>query len=221
MKQIPEGFKGIWIPREIWLSKEITTIEKCLLMQINALTSDNSGCYATNAYFAEFMQLDVRSIQRHLKVLYSKGYIKVTYANPTNKTGRTMYTNMSLQTKWGDNNVIPAMTEVSQHGVTKVSQVVKREVKSLDKQTIMSSNLDDAVEVINFLNQKTGRQYRPTSSNLKLVKERMKDYTLQELKTMVARKCREWKADPQMNKYLRPATLFNATKCDQYVGECV
>ena len=38
---------------------------------------------------------------------------------------------------------------------------------------------------------------------------------------VIAKKVREWGADPKMSTYLRPATLFNATKFAQYQGELV
>ncbi len=89
------------------------------------------------------------------------------------------------------------------------------------KKNTMSSKRDSALVLLKFLNDTTGRQYRETRGNIKFIVDRLKDYSEQELRTMVARKSREWKNDPDMNKYLRPATLFNATKCDQYIGECV
>ena len=39
------------------------------------------------------------------------------------------------------------------------------------------------------------------------------------MRAVVVRKCRDWAADEKMEPYLRPATLFNATKFAQYVGE--
>ena len=85
----------------------------------------------------------------------------------------------------------------------------------------LSSKHDSARVLLTFLNEMTGRHYRETKGNIKFIADRLKDYSEQELRTMVARKTRDWKNDPDMNKYLRPATLFNATKCDQYIGECV
>ena len=41
----------------------------------------------------------------------------------------------------------------------------------------------------------------------------------QELRQVVAKKCREWSGDPTMMNYLRPATLFNSVKFAQYQGE--
>ena len=32
-------------------------------------------------------------------------------------------------------------------------------------------------------------------------------------------KCSQWKNNPEMNKYLRPETLFNATKFGGYLNE--
>ena len=77
-----------------------------------------------------------------------------------------------------------------------------------------------SIEVLNFLNQKTGRNYQPVKANLEMISARLKDgATVDELRMVVAKKCREWGADEKMNEYLRPATLFNRTKFAQYQGE--
>ncbi|MGH8034782.1 MAG: conserved phage C-terminal domain-containing protein, partial [Lysobacterales bacterium] len=79
-----------------------------------------------------------------------------------------------------------------------------------------------AVEVLNFLNLKAGRAYRPTESNLSMIEARLLDgATLIDCKQVIAKKVREWGPDERMTLYLRPATLFNRTKFDQYVGELV
>lgn len=79
-----------------------------------------------------------------------------------------------------------------------------------------------AVEVLQFLNEKTGRAYRPVEANLKLITARLKSgATPSECYQVVAKKSREWKGNAEMDQYLRPATLFNATKFEQYVGELV
>ena len=38
---------------------------------------------------------------------------------------------------------------------------------------------------------------------------------------MIVRKNRVWKGNAKMEEYLRPATLFNAEKFEQYMGELV
>jgi uncharacterized phage protein (TIGR02220 family) len=78
-----------------------------------------------------------------------------------------------------------------------------------------------ATHLLEFLNSKTNRSYRPVTANLSLIQARLKEYSFEDLKAMVAKKSREWGRDETMNEYLRPATLFNATKCAQYIGELV
>lgn len=86
-----------------------------------------------------------------------------------------------------------------------------------------------AEELLNFLNQKTGRSYRayegtngkrkPTASLDFILGCLKRGHTEQEIRGVIARKCRQWKGDAKMDKFLRPATLFNRTNFDQYLGE--
>ena len=79
--------------------------------------------------------------------------------------------------------------------------------------------LSQAKEVLAYLNQKAGRSYRPNPANLDLIKARLKEGTsLEALKTVIDVKTAQWLDDPKMADYLRPATLFNRTKCEQYLG---
>lgn len=92
-----------------------------------------------------------------------------------------------------------------------------------EKKTTSSGKPDlkpSAIEVLNFLNSKTGRNYKPVSANLEMIAARLKEgATPDELRQVVAKKCREWAGDEKMSEYLRPATLFNRTKFAQYQGE--
>jgi uncharacterized phage protein (TIGR02220 family) len=79
-----------------------------------------------------------------------------------------------------------------------------------------------AIDVLNFLNEKTKRAYRPVDSNLKLIMARLKTgATVMDCRQIIAKKTREWKGNPKMAEYLRPETLFNATKFEQYIGELI
>ena len=92
-----------------------------------------------------------------------------------------------------------------------------------DVDTLFPSNLEikkQAIEVIEFLNEKTGRKYRASDTNLKFIMGRLKSgATVSNCRMIIAKKYREWKDDPKMIEYARPATLFNATKFEQYLGE--
>jgi len=78
---------------------------------------------------------------------------------------------------------------------------------------------EEAKQVLSFLNAKTGRSFRTVEANLSLIKSALKSgATLEECKGVIARKVREWKGT-DYEKYIRPATLFNKTKFEQYIGE--
>jgi uncharacterized phage protein (TIGR02220 family) len=75
-----------------------------------------------------------------------------------------------------------------------------------------------AVEVIDYLNSKAKTSFRPVKSNLEFVHARIKEgATVDDLKAVVDFKCRDWLGKPEA-KYLRPETLFNATKFNSYIG---
>ena len=82
------------------------------------------------------------------------------------------------------------------------------------------SGKPDATALLEFLNEKTGRHYKPVKANIEMIAARLRDgATVAECQQVIAKKCREWAGDEKMNIYLRPATLFNRTKFAQYQGE--
>ena len=78
----------------------------------------------------------------------------------------------------------------------------------------------EIVRTIEYLNLKANTNFRTTSkTHSELIGARLSDgYTLEDLKSVVTHKCREWKNDPKMKKFLRPDTLFNKTKFENYIG---
>lgn len=77
----------------------------------------------------------------------------------------------------------------------------------------------EALQYLDFLNARAGKHFRPVPSTLRMIEARLAEgISLQDLKTLTIRKCREWLGTDQA-KYLRPETLCNATKCHSYLGE--
>lgn len=80
----------------------------------------------------------------------------------------------------------------------------------------------EAIEILEFLNETTGRKYRPVDATLKPIVCRLRSgVTVQDCRTMIVRKWRDWHQDEKMEKYLRPATLFRASNFENYLAECV
>lgn len=84
----------------------------------------------------------------------------------------------------------------------------------------MPGKPDESKKILEFLNSRSGKQFKPVESNLKLIRARIKEgHSEQAIIAVVERKIKEWENDQKMAKYIRPATLFNAEKFNQYVGE--
>ena len=72
------NFKGVWIPKEIWESDELTLREKVFLVEIDSLDGDD-GCYASNDHFAKFFGLSKNRCSEVINSLNHKGYITIRY----------------------------------------------------------------------------------------------------------------------------------------------
>lgn len=77
----------------------------------------------------------------------------------------------------------------------------------------------DVTEIVEYLNQAAGTSYKPnTPKTVRSIKARMKEgFTKDDFKTVIDKKVSEW-AKTDMQKYLRPETLFG-TKFEGYLNQ--
>ncbi len=76
-------FKGVWIPREIWLSTDLKVMEKLILVEIDSLDNEY-GCFASNEHFSKFFSLSKNRCSEIIKSLEKKGYIAIDYIRQAN-----------------------------------------------------------------------------------------------------------------------------------------
>ena len=69
-------FKGVYIPKEIWLTPELTGYERLIFMEIYSLDR-KFGCIAHNEHFAEWLGISERQVQDYIKRLKEKGLLSV------------------------------------------------------------------------------------------------------------------------------------------------
>jgi hypothetical protein len=46
-------FKGVWIPKEVWLNNELSLVEKALLAEIDSFSGDGKTFYKSNETIQE------------------------------------------------------------------------------------------------------------------------------------------------------------------------
>ena len=82
------------------------------------------------------------------------------------------------------------------------------------------AELDAIKEVIEYLNGVLGTHYKDsTDKNKSLIRARLREgFTVEDFKVVIDKKASAWLTDPQMQKYLRPETLFG-TKFESYLNE--
>lgn len=104
----------------------------------------------------------------------------------------------------------------------------KNKIKEKDKQYIIDVDTGEVIEsdkdkiyknIIDYLNNKINANYRSNSAKTKsLIEARLNEgYQEQDFFIVIDKKCKEWK-DSEMEKYLRPETLFS-NKFESYLNQ--
>jgi len=95
-------FKGVWIPKEIWLSPKLTLQEKVFLVEIDSLDSSERGCYAGNRYFAKFFGLSEDRCSAIITSLKKKLMVDVDINKASGKSIRKITSLMLIPTRRKD-----------------------------------------------------------------------------------------------------------------------
>jgi uncharacterized phage protein (TIGR02220 family) len=77
-----------------------------------------------------------------------------------------------------------------------------------------------AKEILDYLNLKAGKKFMPTNTNLGFINARLKEgYDKSRALQAIDCKVADWQGDTKMDIYLRPSTLFNASKFEGYANQ--
>lgn len=116
----------------------------------------------------------------------------------------------------GENGENHEPKKPEEDGLGKTGQETDNQVYEKTKDAEITNN---AHEVIDYLNMKTGSKYRYSRSSMVHLVARLREgFTVDDCKTVIDKKCSEWLNDPYMSKFLRPETLF-AGKFEGYLNQ--
>lgn len=155
---------------------------------------------ASNVYLAARIGCNEATANRTLKKLVEKGLIHKS--ETPNHYGQYIYTIVESE----DNNIeYYEQSEVKEKRQPKKQKYTEEEKEQID-------------EVIDYLNEKTGKRYRHIDSTMKLIYARLKEgFTVEDLKYVIDVKTAQWKGT-DFEQYLRPKTLFNSSKFEDYLN---
>jgi uncharacterized phage protein (TIGR02220 family) len=81
------------------------------------------------------------------------------------------------------------------------------------------SNIELITKVIEYLNSKSSSSYTLSETNKACILSRIKEgYTISDFQRVIDLKCSQWLGTSQQ-KYLRPITLFQTSKFENYLNE--
>ena len=173
------------------------------------------------------------TVYRNLKVLQEKGLIE--YIKQGKKDLIRITAKGKTWNEFKDNNSekSPSFEQNSEKNPNNLGKKSEKEPKNSEKNptnnnTIYNYNNTNILNniyssVIDYLNEKTERtgkeKYSSTSTKTqKLIKARLREkYELEDFKTVIDKKCKEW-LGTDMEKYLRPETLFG-NKFESYLKQ--
>ena len=219
-------FKGVWIPKEIWLSTDLKVMEKLILVEIDSLDNED-GCFASNEHFSKFFSLSKNRCSEIIKSLEKKGYIKIDYIYQEGSKAISRRVIRCVRNIDGGIRNIDNPIRKTEEGY---SENREDNNTSFNNTFSNTSNKKDIVEqssttplpyeeIVQYLNQKTGKNFKHTSKvTQRHIRARLAEgFTVSDFKQVIDKKCSDWLRDQKMKEYLRPETLFG-TKFESYLN---
>lgn len=94
-QEFNRDFKGVWIPKAVWLDRRLNALDKIILAEIDSLDQGERGCFASNQYIAEFCQCSERKVSEAISKLTEYGYIWVQSFDGRTRELRSSLTKIS------------------------------------------------------------------------------------------------------------------------------
>lgn len=169
-----------------------------------------------------------RTISRIFLGLENQGIIVSTQHYNEMKINKTKWYRIDydvLQDIMGSQVVLLEEQDCQQPTAQRVEEVghevAASDLKDFKKEERKEKNVAFVFEVIQYLNQKTNKKFRANNkATIRLINARLREgFTLKDFQTVIDKKVQQWVENPEMNHYLRPSTLFNATNFENYLNE--
>lgn len=231
VKNVNRTFNGVWIPKKYWLDENLSIVEVTFMAEIESLDGDN-GCYASNNHFAEFFGMTASRVSQIINSLSDRGYLQISYE----KNGKQVVSRLIRVVNKLNGGIKKTKSPIKK---TKGGYLENCEGNNTYR-VIQDNNTDKSnkgsaqpphlsaqrKEVIDYLNKKTGKRFKPNADgNKRVIDPRLKDgYTVDDLKHIVDVKYAQWHGKTFNNgqlgdNYLRPETLFRVSKIEGYLNE--
>ena len=207
------GFKGIWIPAEVWLDERLNPLEKVILMEIDSLDCGDKGCYASNEYIAGFCQCSESKVAHAVTRLVELGYVSRKSFDGRQRILQSRLAKFARQNSKVCKADVQNLQESNIDSNIEINSSIKKEYKEIPQKS------DFTAAIVDYLNEKAGTHYRAgVAKTQALIKARANEgFTEADFRTVIDKKCADW-IGTEYEQYLRPQTLFG-TKFESYLNQ--
>lgn len=134
-------FKGVWIPKKVWLDTRLNALDKVILMEINSLDQGEKGCYASNEHLAEFCQCSKTKISTAISKLIECGYLYIQNFDGRKRELKSRLSNFERQNIKNCNADIQNLKESNT-----VNNTVNNTVSNKKERKSKSKSYDEQIE---------------------------------------------------------------------------
>lgn len=196
-----------FIPRAVMRDKNLSIGAKAVYAYLASFAGNKEYAFPGRDLMCEELGISKDSLLKYMKLLKELGYLEVEQVKKEGKFAHNIYKLIPYPNSSDTEKSSPCM---------KFSDTVK---KDTNNNNIINNNNNKYKEIIDYLNEKTGKSYKAVKTNTQHINARMEEgYSLEDFLAVIDYKTSKWKGT-EWEKYLRPSTLFSAKNFENYVNE--
>lgn len=224
------------IENEIIETEALDIYEKVFYITLKRFANIQTGeAFPGVKRVSKFAGMSERKARSVISSLSEKGFVKVEHR----KNQTSIYTLLSVPARYAVGGahgavshahdavgVVHAVHEGGAHGADELKRDELKRIELKRENNILSDSPNQTtceipyVEIIDYLNQSCNTRFKASTQKTKsLIKARWNEgFTFEDFTRVIYQKKIQWLNDSNMNKYLRPETLFG-TKFEGYLNE--
>ena len=93
-------FKGVWIPKDLYLEKGLSWTQKLILLEVDSCSNNGLPCFVSNEHLSQFTQASLSSVEKGISKLVQAGYLIRTRQRIDGKSTRFLRVDTSKFCDW-------------------------------------------------------------------------------------------------------------------------
>jgi|GEM_PF-2005094 len=226
-RRFKDGYGIIF--RSVMRDTNLTIGAKAVYAYLCTFAGNKKTAFPSRKLMCHELGINKDTLTKYMRNLLDAGYIKKEQKKVSGKFAHNVYTIYDFPESPSTENTMSENYRVRKFPTPKNSatnsnsnsnnNIDLNNIYIVENQENEKQEQIPYQEIIEYLNEKTGKQYRYTTPKTReLIKARWKEgFSLNDFKKVIDNKTLEWK-NTKWENYLRPVTLFS-TKFESYLND--